>query len=1149
MSKQDSKGRLFVPMELSALICPTLETVTYADIQRNYNTLIFSPSGRDIETSPLTSISTPMDNGLHLHWVLPEALTHGVQREKGETVYPPIPNRYLIARMSYMKEEPLEVRCWIVESDALGAMGTEYNKHSPAFPVEPGTGGEMTFSKFWGDCREFDGKLTHGTEHIPELTAVSGGDVIYTAYYPMCRNVLGFCDNTLLQNNTREGRANEDNPAYLTYLVAGWYETGQKATRDPFDGITTWGELRERFSWISDSEKPDTDVFPHELCCYGWLSDIVWKGTDARYSGGMPDISDIPKVAIGSSSSEAMGALATSYSGNPYGARLIHALMEDSLFDNDRLDSASKQQSALHSSGFSSVYGGTLSTRRDSDETDSALSELRDTQRKKERIRQDRKRIIQKCNEIWYSYADQDQQLDTVLSDLNRCKEELDKLDGKMKEQTAREENLLCAIPKSGHMSEPDERFYLPNSPVVLLDGAGRNSPLEARRLSENGEELVCRLDTEIIRSRFIKDKSVFGTEDGVKLTADEVVSVWKPVEGTPDWFCKLVGECVLLAEGTAPYLARYLIQREKIGASLQDRLASTLKACAGSDQEAGVSPAPPSVSNYSPGWEPLLLEWNVNFCPDSELREGKFTFKNWVFKDGDYRHKASDRSWETKNPLQLTGRTILTPHASDLLRTQSSNKLGLDTVGYHVLSQALDGFDTQLLLRNVKMQYPPSALENLDPGVAALAASMLNGEETLMPCTDGEFYPVRAGIAQFDRLSVVDVFGRRLDYEPNTVCVPESMMEDGTPSLETDHVPLPVRVLQPARLRTRFPSENGMECALPGDISMLCGFIWPDFMDSALLIYDPDGNWLGNLVSIKDPASGKPATVWRNAPGEHYLDEGYTSGIDPQLKGMLEGIRSYASKEGQVLADFLEMIDHCFWQMTLSDGNKTITESALLGSPLALVRADVRLELKGKELLPPQYSDCLDSGSRITQIPFTVRLGGPEIENDGLIGFYRLSAEHPYSRFHVCGINDEQSGYMDNENEIRLYPKESFYDMQQEPWESLLMLMDPRGSVNMTSGILPVHTLRLQMAGIEKAMKRMAPSVFCAPLLSPRGTFSFPIPGGDEKYRFIYAENEGQWTFSDDIHPVDEQRANHEALAELWEGWICRVRTEKEGE
>src|SRR5205814_2146006 len=38
--------------------------------------------------------------GIHLHWALPDALTHGGQADTGQFAFPLVPNRWLIARFN-----------------------------------------------------------------------------------------------------------------------------------------------------------------------------------------------------------------------------------------------------------------------------------------------------------------------------------------------------------------------------------------------------------------------------------------------------------------------------------------------------------------------------------------------------------------------------------------------------------------------------------------------------------------------------------------------------------------------------------------------------------------------------------------------------------------------------------------------------------------------------------------------------------------------------------------------------------------------------------------------------------------------------------------------------------------------------------------
>src|SRR6185369_8896222 len=66
---------------------------------------------RDFGEAPLW----PLEAGVHLHWAMPDALTHA-SSASGSLTFPPLPNRWLISRIVGNAQS---AKHWIVTSDAL----------------------------------------------------------------------------------------------------------------------------------------------------------------------------------------------------------------------------------------------------------------------------------------------------------------------------------------------------------------------------------------------------------------------------------------------------------------------------------------------------------------------------------------------------------------------------------------------------------------------------------------------------------------------------------------------------------------------------------------------------------------------------------------------------------------------------------------------------------------------------------------------------------------------------------------------------------------------------------------------------------------------------------------------------------------------
>ena len=82
--------------------------------------------GQRLETQPCSRTTSGLNEepGVHLHWALPDGLTHGIAGQNGQGAdFPMIPNRWLVVRLwdqtETKPESSLQFRAWIVESDTI----------------------------------------------------------------------------------------------------------------------------------------------------------------------------------------------------------------------------------------------------------------------------------------------------------------------------------------------------------------------------------------------------------------------------------------------------------------------------------------------------------------------------------------------------------------------------------------------------------------------------------------------------------------------------------------------------------------------------------------------------------------------------------------------------------------------------------------------------------------------------------------------------------------------------------------------------------------------------------------------------------------------------------------------------------------------
>lgn len=107
---------LLVPMAMDAWIVnkSTLNNEVLAWYYADYDKLnsFESPIPQPFDTQ---SHSAPQ-HGVHLHWALPDALTHSIQQANGSFNFPFVPNRWLVVRFN-TTDNQWGMKAWVVQSD------------------------------------------------------------------------------------------------------------------------------------------------------------------------------------------------------------------------------------------------------------------------------------------------------------------------------------------------------------------------------------------------------------------------------------------------------------------------------------------------------------------------------------------------------------------------------------------------------------------------------------------------------------------------------------------------------------------------------------------------------------------------------------------------------------------------------------------------------------------------------------------------------------------------------------------------------------------------------------------------------------------------------------------------------------------------
>jgi WD40 repeat protein len=426
MAVKNNKNSLLVPIHLDAMFLERPTTVLepmvdfsklpYRDDEKNHNAGTAYLS-EEIVSHPFQDKSLRLEEGVHLHWALPDALTQGVNTRDG-LEFPVVPDRWLVTRSRRDKPsmEWIKEKQWVVESDYLHPEGPaeKQPKNTVTFPLPPRPE-QKKFQPYRFLGRKwvaFDKKL--GTREKPDsvegaeylnalqdgkdgkthwhqvvgagLTAIGYGEPSFAAFYPNCQSVFGLHDDGVLT---------ADDFSKVCYDVIGWYDKpdlrdglchkGAPEKPTPFENTCkamalrinnefkdsghhdvtkveedtpeVWREaLAHHYGW----SVPGNADIAQRIFCYATLESTINPSsiTDQLEESGSVDIA----VAVGNTASEALSAFLANQDVDDKslleeqleGLNLGHRL-EDRL-----LDIGPKFLEARHEKGFKSVRSGIL---------------------------------------------------------------------------------------------------------------------------------------------------------------------------------------------------------------------------------------------------------------------------------------------------------------------------------------------------------------------------------------------------------------------------------------------------------------------------------------------------------------------------------------------------------------------------------------------------------------------------------------------------------------------------------------------------------------------------------------------------------------------------------------------------------------------
>ena len=1129
----------------------------YSDGTRDVNPDVANIS-ENIVSRPLQDATLYLKAGVHLHWKLPGPLTRGVQSPSA-TTFPVVPNRWLVARGRAAKDGSRVIdQAWVVESDYVYPDGQSVDLGAVNIPVGPGTpaAGVRPY-RYLGRRIELVEWLSRGPGEDSDsglaaigypggLTAVGYGDPNFASFYPNCRSVFGLYD--------AEAAAEL---AGLTYDVVGWYGdpaddflatlvAGLRADRAsdnqaPFTDAELAGAVAQSIGWTATLA--DGAPFPAGMVCAGRVR------FDVATVAENPDFQDTTTtVVLANTGTEALSALLARQIQSSTAPELIEDQLEAvqlaSFLDHRQLDVGAKFDEARHRKGFLAVSGGTswsirvdtfCTTSPGTDDTGPADA-IAAGQRVQIVLPENLAGLLETANSFQQEY---NQAVDAVESlrrqtfadwykfmlcayppdDARDDYPDIDEVRQFIKTHDL--DPLAAAIAALGSLPAPTVGAVAKPGTSTQLDAPAPATSTLAAQLEDALTAIQTQLDT--------LNKGQQACAGGARFVLSPVPAprYWQPAEPVVLLSGPAVRPLNRPGKGAPLPCAILDLTVKALLALPLDQLAARLDAW-----YAATDADPPGLLRWiAQPWSPFLLQWEVevlpvaaggNLDPDSETYSPDFLSDNFDLPaNAPDLQLAAGHGGLTKAVNIYVGQSNLTPQArlqlaeqlDDYLNDPRADKTSdayanltaaakiVNDPAFVCLSQALGGFNDALLMH---MQTKQLEIDDplgfpLDRAFGRAVGQAVAKSYTSAPQPEWDFNPIRTGGLRLGQLRLVDGFGRFKDIDVKSVVTPARLEMPG--DSDQDHpagaqpaelVWLPPRLAQPARLNFRWLSAAAgiVEMNDHPATSPICGWLLPNNLDGSLMVYDSDGRPLG-IIDYR--------ASWETTPGGPDITPDQIA--DVHLGRVVRALTAQTSDAADFLSAFLASVDSALDNIDPENFAQHADLALLMGRPVAVARATLGLELKGRPSVHQAWNAFRQDLRRLsrdidgfTQVGVPIRIGEFEQFNDGLVGYWieteRGDGFQDETFFAPQSTEPGHTRIQTNQNNPAPIVRTLI-----DPPLSLTILLDPRGKVHATCGILPVKAIDIPPEQYAAALSAIEVVFLSTPVVTRQGTVNIPVP------------------------------------------------------
>lgn len=1115
----------------------------------NYKAASDFTLGKHITPAPFNK-NIELQEGIHLHFVLPSALKHGqTNPDSQKFVYPHVPDKYIVTRMypSIDNEGNKKIihDCFIVDSSFYS---TEKYGNNITIPFEEES--KQRSYRYLGrqyiindNVPEPEQKTDEG--NLKELFAIGPGDPLFNAYYPSCRSVFGFYDDL---ENVPEN-------AVLTYSVIGYYsdennddivkslqETEERVKKEEQAKIKADDDektleqkileakletLKTNYKLTLKQDPYSNEIDWNSILLFGEVCNI-----DLSKSNPLP-LGEI-NTGIGRTSAETLSAvIAQKYSdSNPLIERALTTLQYDMENELSQVDGNFKIDDNIHSYGFTSIdpietqFEITFDKKNDIPKEDLSeflstinsdyndlCNELRNLG-KLRRTLEFEKKTLYYLWEIYInnSYSSHDT-LNKLINDtideihiirekgLKNAKKNIETIRNTIQKKL-KEKNVSDKIKIEEISAKP---FYMPKDPALMLFGSGmkRTYAFGEDGRFENDNTLSC-LSSPMIFDGIDEDQKKNATELNAKITHtftfsnNSIDRIKKSIDY--DRYLNFLVMTVLLDENLYGSIET---EKEDLKNLIEQRNPS------------------PVIINKNPYEEVILfMEWELLFynsyknsiASDSKLEYGDTDFTN-------------DKEKNTENERWCIGSSVLTPHGicnlenkirkyADYLSTTSDkknlvelakkiNELAKDIKDIPVLSQNLGGFTINLASLKSVFQMPIEGTDEITQNIIKCLNNSGKDEldiERLAVIENSEVIPLREGYLDLKNLSIVSSFGntRKIIQEnqllsKNKICISECLCSTATDKNGGKECFLPLALTSPARLSPYFVSAESSSVrsnSLPGT-SPIIAIIMPDILNRNLDIFNNKGDLIGVIKTVyrNNRAEGRYAPICKDPKL-----------IDSRLKSFIDSLtdeKSFTDKTSR-LSELIDII-----KLKLDNTIPINQKDFIFGRALVLAEMDVELEYHGGTEFSKKMESIgnLDDKGLYNQ-KFQVKIGDINRVTDGVIcGFYDDNGEKSFAPFGY-NTNKNTFGYKTNKN---IYFQDDFPKISGNQTAKVTLLFDSSLKVTLSTGFLPVEQIQVNTAHTDFSKMNLMLAEMNT-LISEEDKIQLPDFTNGETFKRLYA-------------------------------------------